>query len=54
MGGYRNKMELVCWSNELAIWFIEKKATKGRMDCKKEMHVAFSMQFTEALRWKSS
>ncbi|KAF2297457.1 hypothetical protein GH714_023753 [Hevea brasiliensis] len=41
------ELELVCWSNEFAISFIEKKATRGKMDYKKGMPIAFPMHFSK-------
>lgn len=41
------ELELVCWSNELAVSFIENKAAKGKMDYKKGMPFAFPMHFSK-------
>ncbi|KAK6939783.1 Plant organelle RNA recognition domain [Dillenia turbinata] len=42
-------LELVCWSNELAISEIEKKATKGEVVYSKGKPVTFPMQFSRGI-----
>lgn len=40
------ELELVCWSNELSVSVLEKKATKGEMGYSKGMPIAFPMKFS--------
>ncbi|XP_002534021.2 protein WHAT'S THIS FACTOR 9, mitochondrial [Ricinus communis] len=40
-------LELVCWSNELAVSCIEKQAANGKIEYKKGMPLAFPMKFSK-------
>ncbi|GKV22243.1 hypothetical protein SLEP1_g32125 [Rubroshorea leprosula] len=43
------ELELVCWSNKLAVSVLEKKVMNGEKDCSKGMPIAFPMKFSEGM-----